>query len=335
MSEDVMASLDPKKVKGNPAALRDVNKETEEYEGLLASVRQVGIMNAVSVRVNTDGDAEEFSHTLIDGLHRHTAAIDAGLSTIPCLVKSLNDCEVLQAQLIANAHKIETKPVQYSKQLERILAYKPTMTQAELASELGKTGKWLSDRLGLMKLAEKIGALVDSGELNLSNAYILAKLPEDEQANFIEAALVDSMGEFAPKIKERLTEIKKAKREGKDTGPAEFAPSAFLQKVGALKEELDSSEVGKALLAKHSVTAPQEAWNLAIKWSLHMDPDSVSAQKEKDDERKARNKEKSEGRAAEKADKKASKAQDTANKLRKEADAEKAKEEARKAEAAS
>jgi len=322
---DELANIDVAKIKQNPSALRPVNKQSVEYEGLVASVREMGILNAVSIKANEDEDSEQYPYVLIDGLHRWTAAIDAGLMTIPSLIKSLDDCQVLQAQLIANVHKIETKPVQYSKQLQRILAYMPTMTQNELAGQLGKSGQWLRERLGLQKLSEKIGDLVDKGELQLANAYVLAKLPEDEQVNFLEQALTMQPGEFGPVVKNRITEIKKAAREGREPGTAEFVPGAFLQKVGDIKSELESSDIGKALLAKHGINNPQAAWNLAIKWALHLDPDSVAVQKEKDEERKSREKEKREGRAAERSVKKAKTAQERANTLKKEAEEEKSK----------
>ena len=41
---------------------------------------------------------------------------------------------MLEAQILANIHKIETKPMEYSAQLKRILSRNPLMTEAELAT---------------------------------------------------------------------------------------------------------------------------------------------------------------------------------------------------------
>jgi ParB family chromosome partitioning protein len=311
-----LATIELAKIKANPAALRPVNKQSEEYEGLVASVRERGIVTPISVRLSEDEDKEQFPYMLVDGLHRHTAAIDAGLELIPCIVHNLDDCDTLEVQLVANIHKVETKPVQYAKQLQRILAFKPTMTQNELATAVGKSGSWIRDRLGLVKLTEAISKEVDEGNMTLPNAYVLAKLPEDEQVNFLERALTMQPQEFGPLVKNRVAEIRKAEREGREAGPAEFVPNPFLQKLTPIKEELENGAVGKALIAKHKPKNAAAGFALAIQWVLNMDPDSQQAQREKDAERKARDAEKAKQRKEEREKKKLADAEAKVEKIK-------------------
>ncbi len=157
-------------IRENPVALRQVNRNTEAYIELVDSIRREGVLNPIVVRPMRDPQTGNEFYGLIDGLHRFTATCDAGLDTIPAHIKSMEDAQVLVAQIIGNIHRIETRPVEYSKQLQKILIQDPLLTAASLADQLGKSTTWIADRLGLLKLDEKIGKLVDEGKINLSNA---------------------------------------------------------------------------------------------------------------------------------------------------------------------
>ena len=172
-------------VRENPVALRAVDRESEEYVGLRDSIAAKGILNPINVRRRTEDveGVEVNYYELIDGLHRYTAACECGLTTLPVSVLSLDDASVLEAQIMANVHKIDTKPVQYTKQMNRIFAGNPTMTVADMAAKLCKSGSWVSQRLGLLKLESAIAVLVDDGKISISNAVALAKLPKEEQMN--------------------------------------------------------------------------------------------------------------------------------------------------------
>lgn len=302
MSQSTLSMIPIEQIQESPVALRKVNKESEAFLGLRDSIQQRGILNPVSVR--RDGD----SLILVDGLHRLTAAKEAGLPEIPCHILDMEESQVHAAQIIANVHKVETKPVDYSKSLFRILTLNHLMTVSTLAKELAKSPAWLNQRLGLLKLNEKVAELVNDDKITLSNAYALAKLPDEEQPDWIEAAMTEPPDIFMPKVKQRQADIAKAKREGREAEKREFQPVARLQKLGDIKTEMEDSKIGQALLSEHNIQAPQDAWNMAIKWVLHLDPNSVEAAKTKEEERKRMRAEEADKRKAEKLKKAAEEA---------------------------
>ena len=102
--------------------LRKVDRTTEEYLGLVASIRKRGLMNPISIREIEDPETNKMIYGLVDGLQRLTACKDAGLEEMPCHIISVADGELLEAQIMGNVHKIETKPVEYSKALLSILS---------------------------------------------------------------------------------------------------------------------------------------------------------------------------------------------------------------------
>ena len=306
MSEKTAALPDLKhiplsRIRHNPVALRAVDKEDPAYPGLVDSIARVGVLNPINVReiTNSDPNDPEPIYGLIDGLHRFTASQDADKDTIPCQVLSMTDAEVLEAQIIANAHVLQTKPVAFAKQLQRMIASNPALIATEVAGRLGMSTSWLSERLGLPRLIPDIQALVDDGQITLTNAFALAKLHADIQPNFVERAMTQSPGEFVPAAQKAKKEYDQAKRQGRDPNQDTFQAVEKLQKLAIIKSEMTNPTIGPALLAKHGVHSPAAAWNLAIKWVMNADADSVEGQRVKHN---ARQKDSAEKKAAAKAE---------------------------------
>ncbi len=268
-------------------SLRSVDRDTEKFQGLVDSIRINGVMNPINVREIQDPETGDILYGLVDGLQRFVASKDAGKTTIPAQVLSISDAELLEAQIIANVHKIETKPVEYSKALLEVLSNNPLLTRSELAETLSKTPSWISERLGLLKLADDIGALVDAGDIGLSNAYSLAKLPKDEQAIFGERAMTMTPQEFAPTVHSRVKELRDAKREGRAAGEAVFEAVPLLKSRKDIVDAREGGDVAKTLVKQTKTKDPVEAFNLGLAWTLTLDPTGIEVQKAKDIERKA------------------------------------------------
>lgn len=314
-------------------SLRKVDRTREEYVGLVESIRIQGVMNPITVREIQDPDTGDLIYGLVDGLQRFSASKDAGKATIPCHVISCEDGQLIEAQIMANVHKIETKPVEYSRALLKILQNNPLMSRTELASRLAKTGAWISERLGLLKLTDEIGKLVDENKIGLSNAYALAKLPQEEQADFVDRAMTMSPQQFTPTVNARVKEIRDAKRKGKDAAPEEFQPIAILRSRKELLVEAETPQVGPLLCGEVKPPSIEEAFRLGILWALNLDPRSVEIQKARDEERRAEKAKQKELSQLERKRKRAAEAAEKAAKLKAEAE-EAEKEESEKKEAA-
>lgn len=280
------------KIRENTEALRvAVDKKDPKYIELVDSVRRVGVMTAILVREIEAPDGSKL-YGLIDGLHRFNAALDAGLNDIPATIGDLDEGNLLEAQILANVHKIETKAAQYSKALIKILGANPLLTIEELAGRLSRSPQWLRERLGLLKLTKEIQAQVDDGTLGLTNAYALAKLSEAKQAELVNQAISKSPAEFVAIAENVRKEEAKAKREGRPA-VATFQPNERLQKLGHIKAEravLESNPAESPLVkaAKAAgVTTVEDAIAYAIKWTLHLDPVSIQRDKAEYEAQKA------------------------------------------------
>lgn len=319
-------------IRENPVALRTVDVQSESFQGLVDSIRTKGFFGAITVRPKKDKDTGEEHFELVDGLHRFAASKEAGLKNINVDIVSYDDDQVLEAQIMANIHKVETKPGQYSKQLRRILSRNPYMTEAELAERLAKSPAWIKDRLSLTKITnEKIIQLIDENKIPLSNAYALAKLPPEEMEAFVDRAMTMKPKEFTPEINARVKELRDADRKGDNAQGPEFSPVAHLQKLKDIKDELEKGAVAKVLCK--DLKNPVQGFKAAVEWVLHLDKESIKVAKAEWEERQARKAEAKKKRdeerkkkAAEKAAEKAKEAKEKAAELAAEVEEEGAKE---------
>jgi ParB/RepB/Spo0J family partition protein len=302
-------------IRVNPVALRGVDKEGEQYVHLRDSIGQKGVLTAISVRSKYDADGTPYFE-LCDGLQRFTASCDVGADTIPAQILELNDAEVLEAQIVANLCRVDTKPVEYTKQISRMFTMNPTLTKSELAERISQSPAWIDQRLNLLKLDAAIQVLVDDGKIGLANAYSLGKLPKEEQFNFVDTAMTMQPAEFLPTVKKRADELRAAAREGRAAEEATFEPVPHLRKLGEFKDEYDNATAGPYVTDKAGAETAAEGFALGVAWALQLDADSVDVQRSAYEARVEKREEEKKQRAAERAEKKAKEAAEAAAKAK-------------------
>jgi ParB family chromosome partitioning protein len=303
----------------NPVGLRDAQKNEVEFTELVDSIKKYGVINAIVVRSAPGGDGKKYE--LVDGLQRFSASQEAGKPTIPAQVVTLEEADRIIAQVIGNAVRLDTKPVEYAKALMKILGYNPTWTEAELASRISKSPTWVSKQLGLLKLSDAAKVLVDDGKIVAANAYALAKLPPEEQDKWIDRAQTTDANQFTQQVYERAKQIREANRQGKDAGEEKFVATFHLRKKPEIEASIQNPEVARAMIADMKIgknKAEQEAalagFVLALQWVGSTDPKTVQAREQKWKDQKEKNKQDKIRRDAEKAQKKQQEATERASK---------------------
>ena len=306
-------------IKENPVALRALDRENEQYLNLVQDVRRRGVMSPITVREQSEEG--EVYYEICDGLHRYSAAVDAGIDSIDVKIVDLDDAQVEETQLVANLVRVDTKPVDYTKHLLRMMTRNPLMTVPELSERISQSEAFINQRLSLLKLDPSIQALVNEGEIKLANAYALSKLPPEEQHNFTDSAMTQKPQEFVPAVQARAKEIREAKRAGKEAGDVVWEPTAHLRKLGELKAEFTNGEVGPAICAAANCESATEGFAAAIAYVISLDSASVEAQRSKNDQRLAEREAAKKRRTAEREAKNAVKAAEKAELAKADAEA--------------
>jgi ParB family transcriptional regulator, chromosome partitioning protein len=166
------AEIDVSAITPNPRQPRQVFDE-EAMAELVHSVREVGLLQPVVVRPT--GDA---SYELIMGERRWRAVQEAGLSTIPAIVRETGDDALLRDALLENLHRAQLNP------LEEAAAYRQLLddfgcTHEELAARIGRSRPQISNTLRLLNLSPPVQRRVAAGILSAGHARTLLGVPDE------------------------------------------------------------------------------------------------------------------------------------------------------------
>ena len=114
-------------------------------------------------------------YELIAGERRLRAATLAGLATIPALVRNSNDEKSLALALVENIQRQNLNPMEEAKAYSRLMG-EFGLTQDLVASSVGKDRSSIANILRLLTLHREVQQFIESGELSLGHAKILAGL---------------------------------------------------------------------------------------------------------------------------------------------------------------
>ena len=153
-------------------------------EELIASIKEIGILQPPVVRQTTPGKYE-----LIMGERRFRAAKAAGLKTIPVIIRQTPDNELLREALIENIHRSQLNA------LEEAAAYSQLLTDfncthEELAQKLGRSRPLISNTIRLMNLPTSVQQKLASGVLSAGHARALLGLSDASTIEKLAARII-------------------------------------------------------------------------------------------------------------------------------------------------
>ena len=147
----------------------------DELAELVHSIREIGVLQPVVVRPSKEaGDAP---YELVMGERRLRASREAGMETIPAIIRSTLDDDLLRDALLENLHRSALNP------LEEAAAYQQLLddfgcSHDELAGRLGRSRPQISNTLRLMKLPPLVQRRVAAGILSAGHARALLGLAD-------------------------------------------------------------------------------------------------------------------------------------------------------------
>jgi ParB/RepB/Spo0J family partition protein len=284
MSEDKLILVPVDKILPPYLLLRMLDRRSLAYIELRDSIKEIGLINSICVRPS----AKHKGHwELIDGMYRWQCHKDLSIPIIPAIVKTATDTDVLRLQVMANAIRAKTQPIEYANQMKRLFMADTKLTFAKLSFDLKKSPAWIKSMLGLLNLCPDASVKADRGEIPISSAYMLAKLPKWLQMDLIDDAVIMSAKEFCRMCQDRLMVSRNINRDSRQQNfyRTQFQPHPYLQHFQVLVAESKHLAVGPTLLVKHDIKKPIDAWKLAIDWALHLDPDNIMEQEQRAKER--------------------------------------------------
>ncbi|HVD26059.1 MAG TPA: ParB/RepB/Spo0J family partition protein [Gaiellaceae bacterium] len=146
----------------------------ETTAALAESVRSQGLVQPVVVRSRAAGGYE-----LIAGERRWRAAREAGLETIPALVRETGDRDALLLGLVENVAREQLTPVEEARAYA-LLVDEFSLGLGEIAERVGRSKPAVSNRMRLLDLPEDVLAMLERGELTEGHARAVLAVPDHD-----------------------------------------------------------------------------------------------------------------------------------------------------------
>jgi ParB/RepB/Spo0J family partition protein len=173
-SEISIDAIEPSKT--NPKA----RLSGPQFDELTDSIRAEGVLEPILVRFLEPG-----RYRVVFGSRRLAAAKAAGLLLIPALVRSLTDEKELEIQLIENLHRQDLHPLEEAEGYHQ-LSRKPGYDVAKIASRVGRSPKYVYDRIKLLALTKEAKEHFLEGRVTAGHAILLARLTPEHQARALD-----------------------------------------------------------------------------------------------------------------------------------------------------
>lgn len=170
-------------IRPNPKQPRQVFDEDALAE-LVASIAEVGLLQPIVVRPLEDGEYE-----LVMGERRLRASQQAGLSTIPAIIRRTEDADLLRDALLENLHRAQLNP------LEEAAAYQQMLrdfncTQDELSVRIKRSRPQISNTIRLLQLPPPVQRRVAAGVLSAGHARAILMLPDTNAMEHLATRIV-------------------------------------------------------------------------------------------------------------------------------------------------
>ena len=200
---------------------------------LAESIKAQGVIQPIVVRELSPGKFE-----IVAGERRWRASQEAGLASVPVVVRELDDRTVIAMALIENIQREDLNPLEEAQSLQRLIG-EFSLTHAEAAEAVGRSRAAVSNLLRLLELPPAIRALLEARRLEMGHARALLTL-SPELASKLASEAADQ-GWSVREVEHRAQQFAAGKvpvNGGKKAKPGKTAPQAD---IASLETELSES----------------------------------------------------------------------------------------------
>ena len=141
--------------------------DDESLEELAASIREIGIVQPISLRQQPNG-----SYQIIAGERRYRAALLAGLATIPAYIRTVEDEAAMEMALIENIQREDLNAIEIALSFKKLIE-QYNLTQEQLSERVGKKRTTVANYLRLLKLPAEVQIGLRDKTIDMGHARAL------------------------------------------------------------------------------------------------------------------------------------------------------------------
>ena len=175
----VYREIAPNDIERNPRQPRQVFDE-EALSELVHSIREFGLLQPIVVRA-VSGLESGARYQIVMGERRWRAAQEAGMTTIPAIVRETGDDNLLRDALLENIHRVQLNPLEEAAAYQQLLD-EFDVTHDELAARIGRSRPLITNMIRLLKLPIPVQRRVAAGVLSAGHARALLSLEAGPEA---------------------------------------------------------------------------------------------------------------------------------------------------------
>lgn len=177
-----MAEIEIADIIPNPAQPRKQFDE-EALDELADSIRQLGVIQPVTVKKTNDG-----KYVIISGERRWRAARRADLKTLPAYIREVDDENLYAMSLVENIQRQDLNAIEIALGMQRLID-ECHLTQDALSEKVGKKRSSVSNYLRLLKLPDQVQLAVKEGIISMGHAKAIAGAPEEQQLRVLKRCI--------------------------------------------------------------------------------------------------------------------------------------------------
>jgi ParB family transcriptional regulator, chromosome partitioning protein len=171
--DDKVIEISLSQLRPNPYQPRKTFDE-DSIKELAESIKQHGIIQPIIVRTVLKG------YEIIAGERRFRASQFCGNATIPAVVRSFTDQQVMEIALIENLQREDLNAIEVAVAYQALID-KFKLTQEELSMKVGKSRSHIANFVRLLSLPAEIKDNVSRGTISMGHARALVGI-KDEKA---------------------------------------------------------------------------------------------------------------------------------------------------------
>lgn len=235
------------------------------------SIKIHGIIEplVVSKKKNTKG--QEF-YQIVAGERRWRAAKEAGLKTVPVVIKEYTDKEILEIALIENIQREDLNAIEEAQAYESLIK-ELKLTQDQLAERVSKSRTAITNSMRLLKLGKKVQQMVIDEKLSAGHVRTLLAI-EDKNKQYEIAQNIFDQGLSVRETEKLIKKLNTPEVEKKDKAVSssdEARLAAYKEKESEIKNHLnakvsieDKGNKGKIVISYDSLEEFERLFELLV-----------------------------------------------------------------------
>jgi ParB family transcriptional regulator, chromosome partitioning protein len=231
VEEEQVKDISITELRPNPYQPRKVFDQ-KAIDELKESILEHGILQPIAVRKTIKG------YEIVLGERRFRAASEAGLKTVPVIVKDYSEQKMMEVALIENLQREDLNPVEEAQAYQKLMEHLK-ITQEELAARVGKSRPHIANHIRLLQLPNPVLELLSNGRLSMGHGRALLGLKKKTKMEQIVNRVMEE-GLNVRQLEKLISDINKNVSRGTKKKAAQ--PNIFFkEKESSLRDRFGTS----------------------------------------------------------------------------------------------